>query len=141
MVNLSLIKIVLLCFIFIFISGNPVSQEFELNEISEIICETEESAESESKESYRGKKNYDLKVLIKYCTTVKNKFKNYFNSISSFSTGKSSQNFNSGHFFCFNSCILNYPGNLRYINFYHSINSIFVNISRLKKLRISKMRC
>ena len=62
MINISLIKTVLLCFMLVFIYGNSFSQEFEQSVIPEIICEAEGSDESESKES---------PVLCDYLKTLK----------------------------------------------------------------------
>ena len=139
LINISIFRTILLFFILVFfISENPVSQEFELNENTEIICETEESAGSESKESFRKDYKNILKALI---IPVKNKFKNYLDSVTFFSSGTPSHKFSFVQYFFVFSIINNYPHILQNNNANKSNNSFFVNISRLKELRISNMRC
>ncbi len=143
MKNLFLNRTVLIGLILIFISVIPAYQECELNEFSETICETEESSESESesKESFRSGNKYVYTGLIKSPIPFKKIFKRFLGSLSSFNNENLSQNFNSGLFFCIISYIHICPNNLHYTDFYLSNNPLFVNISDLKQLRISKMRC
>ncbi len=141
MINISLIKTVLLCFMLVFIYGNSFSQEFEQSVIPEIICEAEGSDESESKESFRSEKKIIFTFLIKYFTPVKNKIQNFYGFLSSFNSGNSSYKSSYGFLFCNNSCMNIYYDNLQYHSSYHYINSLFVNISYLKQLRVSNMRC
>lgn len=138
LINISIFRTILLFFILVFISENPVSQEFELNENTEIICETEESAGSESKESFRKENKNILKALI---LPVKNKLKNLFDSVSYFNSRNLPHNFSSGQFYFVYSIFHNYPHILQNNNTNKSNNSFYVNISRLKELRISNMRC
>lgn len=141
MIKLSMIKAALIFFIMIFISENPVSTEFELNEFSENIRETEESAESESEESFKSENKYIYTGLVKSLTPFKIIFRNFLGYFSNFNSGNLPKHFNSGHFFFTDSYIHIYPDDLQYPGFFNSFNSIFVNISYLKQLRISKMRC
>lgn len=137
MINISLIKSVLLCFMLVFIYGNTFSQELEHNAIPEIISEAEVSDESESKESFRSEKKNIFTLLIKYFTPVKYKFKNFFSFLSSFNSGNFPHESSCGFLFC----IKINSDNLQYYSSYHTINPLFVNISYLKQLRTSKMRC
>lgn len=141
MINISVIKIIVFCFILIFISGTPVSQESEANIISEIVCEDDDLKKSETKDSLRSERKYVLKVMNRSFATITTKFKNYFESPIALKTRSSFQHFNSGNFIFVKSFIYIYPEFLQYSNSYKSNNFLFVNISRLKHLRISKMRC
>ncbi len=137
-------KILFYCLILIFISGYPVSMKTEACAVSECFSDSEESEESEESElkvTARSQKKILQSNLLKSGLFLRNKVNNFLTSLTSYLNFNTEKNIHSRNLSLINStaCICSF--NLRYLSLCKCCYPLFVNISFLKQLTISQMRC
>lgn len=139
--NLYFIKTIFFCLILIFICGYPASIKIEADAVSECFSDSEESEDSESEVTAGTQKKKLKSNFLKSGAFLGKKINNFLISLSSYLNFNTDKNFHSRNLSLINSSACINPNDLRYFSLCKSCYALYVNISFLKQLTISQMRC